>query len=86
MQWTIVISDIQARHGWTQPQIAKAAGCGQATISDLATGKTTEPRFGLGKVLLALRDKRPIERPSPATIRTAASHDGEAAQVRLAEA
>lgn len=61
MQWTIVISDIQARHGWTQPQIAKAAGCGQATISDLATGKTTEPRFGLGKVLLALRDKRPAE-------------------------
>ena len=57
MQWKNVIADIQARQGWTQPQIAKAAGCAQATISDLATGKTTEPRFALGQVLLALSKK-----------------------------
>ena len=57
MQWKNVIADIQARQGLTQPQIAKAAGCAQATISDLATGKTAEPRFSLGQVLLAMSRK-----------------------------
>lgn len=57
MQWKNVIAEIQSRQGWTQPQIAKAAGCAQATISDLATGKTSEPRFALGQVLLALSKK-----------------------------
>lgn len=54
MKWNTVIADIQAYRGWTQPQVARAAGCAQATISDLATGKTTEPRFALGQQLLKL--------------------------------
>lgn len=57
MQWKNVIAEIQSTRGLTQPQIAEAAGCAQATISDLATGKTAEPRFSLGQALLALRKK-----------------------------
>ena len=68
MQWKNVISDIQTRQGLTQPQIAKAAGCAQATISDLATGKTNEPRFALGQVLLALSKKQP-RRAKPTAVR-----------------
>jgi len=36
MNWKNVIADIQ-RHGqMTQPQIAKAVGCSQTTVSELA--------------------------------------------------
>lgn len=53
--WKDIIAAIQASRGWTQPQIAKATGCAQTTISDLATGKTTEPRYSLGQALLELK-------------------------------
>lgn len=65
--WKNIIAEIQSRQGWTQPQIAKAAGCAQATISDLATGKTTEPRFALGQVLLALSKKPARKAKQPAS-------------------
>lgn len=55
MQWKNVISEIQTNASLTQPQIASKAGCAQTTISDLATGKTAEPRHSLGEALLALR-------------------------------
>lgn len=64
MQWKNVISEIQDRQGWAQPQIAKEAGCAQATISDLVTGKTTEPRFSLGQRLIAL-SKKPARKSKP---------------------
>ena len=51
MQWKDYIAAI-AEKGASQGQIAKQAGCGQATISDLASGKTREPRHSLGEVLL----------------------------------
>lgn len=65
--WKNIIAEIQSRQGWTQPQIAKAAGCAQATISDLATGKTTEPRFALGQVLIALSKKPARKAKQPAS-------------------
>ncbi|MVT30182.1 helix-turn-helix domain-containing protein [Acidovorax citrulli] len=65
MQWNTVIAEIQARRGWTQPQVARAAGCAQATISDLATGKTTEPRFALGQALLKLHRASMRKAPLP---------------------
>jgi predicted XRE-type DNA-binding protein len=57
MNWTSIISRLQER-GLSQAQIAAACGCGQATISDLARsgGGTKEPRFSLGKALIALAD------------------------------
>lgn len=57
MYWKIIIADI-VRHGkLTQPQIAEACGCGQATISDLAVGNTKEPRHSLGAALLVLLER-----------------------------
>lgn len=56
MEWKTIIADLQAA-GVTQPQIAAACGCAQATVSDLATGKSTEPRYALGRSILALHAK-----------------------------
>ena len=51
MQWKDYIAAIAAK-GVSQNQLAKQAGCGQATISDLASGKTLEPRHSLGVALI----------------------------------
>ena len=56
MDWKSLIAEIQA-HGLTQPQIAALCGCGQATVSDLANGKTSDPRHTLGESLKALLDR-----------------------------
>lgn len=53
MNWKNLIADLQAR-GLSQPQIAAACECGQATISDLARGRTEDPRDSLGQALRAL--------------------------------
>lgn len=56
MNWKLLIADLKAA-GWTQPQIAAACGCGQATISELANGTTKDPRDSLGQALRALAAK-----------------------------
>jgi transcriptional regulator with XRE-family HTH domain len=61
MNWKTIIAELQAC-GFTQPQIAFACGCAQATISDLATGKSTEPRHSLGQSILALHKDRADKR------------------------
>lgn len=38
----------------TQPMLAKALGCSQASISDLMRGRTREPRYSIGQHLLTL--------------------------------
>lgn len=53
MNWKLLIAELKAA-GWTQPQIAAACGCGQATISELANGTTKDPRDSLGQALRAL--------------------------------
>lgn len=53
MDWQSIIADIQKR-GLSQSQIAAACHCGQATVSDLSSGKTKQPNFVLGQALLAL--------------------------------
>lgn len=53
MQWKNYIAAITAS-GMSQLQLAKLAGCGQATISDLASGKTLEPRHSLGVALIRI--------------------------------
>ncbi|MET3371993.1 putative XRE-type DNA-binding protein [Variovorax boronicumulans] len=53
MDWSQLISSIQKR-GLSQMQISAICGCGQATISDLLKGTTTEPRFALGQQLIVL--------------------------------
>jgi len=59
MNWKTVIADIQ-RHGqMTQPQIAKAVGCSQTTVSELSIGKgiNRQPNYPLGVALLALLEE-----------------------------
>ena len=53
MSWKTIIAEIQKR-GLSQAQIASACKCGQATISDLAKGSTSEPRHKLGQALIVL--------------------------------
>jgi hypothetical protein len=60
MNWKTTISEIQA-YGLTQPQIAAACGCAQATNNDLANEKTKEPRHSLGQSLLRLKDRLHFE-------------------------
>jgi transcriptional regulator with XRE-family HTH domain len=61
MDWKSLIAELH-KHGFTQPQIAAICGCGQATISDLANGKTTEPRHSLGEDLRRLLEKAKAEK------------------------
>lgn len=67
MDWKTTIAQIQA-HGLTQPQIAAVCGCGQATISDLASGKTQDPRHSLGEALRGLLSRLEAEGSSEASI------------------
>jgi transcriptional regulator with XRE-family HTH domain len=53
MDWTKIIAEIQ-KHGYSQPQIAAICGCAQATVSDLASGMTKDPRHSLGQRLQEL--------------------------------
>ena len=54
MDWKIIIAQVQAKSGLTQPQLAQLLGCSQAHISDLARGRQREPRYSLGLRLLEL--------------------------------
>jgi transcriptional regulator with XRE-family HTH domain len=62
MQWKDYIAAI-AEKGVSQSQLAKKAGCGQATISDLASGKTREPRHSLGLALLKVGKRLGVKTP-----------------------
>lgn len=53
MNWKNLIAQLQDA-GLTQTEIASKCGTSQGTIGDLAAGRSTEPRFGLGTALLAL--------------------------------
>lgn len=56
MNWPALISDIQAA-GWSQPQIAAECHCAQSTISDLAGGRTKDPRYTIGERLKQLAER-----------------------------
>jgi transcriptional regulator with XRE-family HTH domain len=62
MQWKDYLAELAAK-GVTQSRIARELGCGQATISDLALGKTQQPRVSLGMALLRLGARHGIECP-----------------------
>ena len=62
MHWKDYIAAI-AEKGVSQSQLAKQAGCGQATISDLGSGKTQEPRHSLGMALLRIGKRHGIKTP-----------------------
>jgi transcriptional regulator with XRE-family HTH domain len=62
MQWKDYLAKLAAK-GVSQCQIAREVGCGQATISDLALGKTKEPRTSLGMALMRIGDRCGIKTP-----------------------
>jgi transcriptional regulator with XRE-family HTH domain len=53
MDWTQIISELKGA-GFSQARIAEKCGCGQATISELAMGRTKDPQHSLGQKLLDL--------------------------------
>ena len=53
MNWTLLISDLKS-HGLSENQIAAEVGCGQASINEIGGGKTTNPRYNLGRALVEL--------------------------------
>lgn len=55
MDWKQLLADLKAR-GWTQQQIGERVGATQASISDLANGKTKDPAHSIGKALEVLHD------------------------------
>ena len=62
MEWTKVIAELK-RLGLTQDQIGQLCSCRQTTISALATGETTDPRYSLGvKLRRLLRRQRLLAR------------------------
>jgi len=67
MNWVQVIGEL-VNLGYTQPRIADECKCGQATISDLARGATSNPRFTTAQALLALltRARRQAKRATAA--------------------
>lgn len=65
MNWKCLISELIAS-GMTQVQIAQKAGCTQASISDLATGRTENPAYSIGSALIALHKKATRKRKQPA--------------------
>jgi hypothetical protein len=72
MNWKSIILDLQNR-GFTQAEIAALCSCSQASISDLATGKTRDPSYLLGQTLVQVhrRKCKPKDAPAPASIGSA---------------
>lgn len=56
MTWAEIISLLKEA-GYTQSEIAESCGCAQPTISDLATGKNTDPRTSIADGLRDLLAK-----------------------------
>jgi predicted XRE-type DNA-binding protein len=77
MNWKSIILDLQNR-GFTQAEIAALCGCSQASISDMATGKTRDPSHMLGETLLQVhrRKCKPKQAAAPASIGSAATEIG----------
>lgn len=64
MDWPATIEKL-LKNGWTQKRLADSCGCAQATISDLARGKTADPSYPVGKELERLASELPAPAPAP---------------------
>jgi transcriptional regulator with XRE-family HTH domain len=56
MYWMRLVADL-IDLGFTQTQIGALCGVGQATVGDLARGKTKDPSASFGDALRALHQK-----------------------------
>jgi transcriptional regulator with XRE-family HTH domain len=71
VDWPALLRGLKAA-GVTQPEIALQLNCGQATVSDIARGKTTDPRFTLAAGLLRLAREHGVEVEALSPVREAA--------------
>lgn len=71
VDWPAVLRGLKAA-GVTQPEIALRLNCGQATVSDIARGKTVDPRFTLAAGLLRLAREYGVEAKALSPVREAA--------------
>ena len=56
MNWKNIITELRLA-GFSQRVVAQTVGCGQASISDLATNKSTSPNYEIGAKLVAMHKK-----------------------------
>lgn len=56
MNWIEIMADLR-NAGLSQDRIAKEIGITQASVSDIATGKTKTPRWETGSALLAMHKR-----------------------------
>lgn len=57
MNWNEIVADIK-RTGMTQAEIADKIGVAVGTLSELCSGKVSEPKWSKGAALLALHAER----------------------------
>lgn len=69
VEWASIVRGLK-KCGWSQLAVAEALGCSQAAISQLNTGRHSEPTYSLGVKLLALHEYV----GAGATVKSAASH------------
>lgn len=57
MDWNNLVTQIKDT-GMTQAQIAKEVGVSEGTLSELCSGKVSEPKWSRGAALIALHADR----------------------------
>jgi len=57
MDWNKIVTEIKDT-GMTQAQVAEAIDVASGTLSELCSGKITEPKWSKGDALLALHRDR----------------------------
>lgn len=69
MDWKALLAELKAR-GWTQLLLAAELGVAQSSISDLGSGKTTNPSYSLGRGLHDIHSSERRPEPKPAGTET----------------
>ena len=57
MDWNKIVAEIKET-GLTQAQVADAVGVSVGTLSELCSGKVSEPKWSRGDALIALHSER----------------------------
>lgn len=61
MDWNKIVAEIKET-GLTQAQIADAIGVSAGTLSEICSGKVSEPKWSRGDALIALHAERVTKR------------------------
>ena len=61
MDWNKIVAEIKET-GLTQAQIADAIGVSAGTLSEICSGKVSEPKWSRGDAILAIHAERVTQR------------------------